>query len=218
LTFRGAANGEEAPIRVIQGPHTKIQGDYPGTGANDRVSIDPVNGEYYMFSTPNQILVFDRAANGDVPPKRILGGPNTLIQGRSASGVDPIRNLLVVNSRGKMMIFDRTANGNVKPKAIIAGPNSGMGSIGSFQVYPPKGLIIAGGQGGFIGAWSVEDTGDVPPRFKLPAKQITDYDPLGIALDPVHKEVIFSAAANERSRPNSGIMSAIITFSWPEIF
>ena len=84
---------------MIQGPHTQIQGDYPGTGANDRVSVDPVNGEYYMFSTPNQILVFDRTANGDVAPKRVLGGSNTLIQGRSASAVDPIRNLLIVNSR-----------------------------------------------------------------------------------------------------------------------
>src|ERR1700719_2020347 len=79
LIFRGGANGEEAPIRVIQGPHTQIQGNFPGTGANDRVSVDPENGEYYLFSTPNQILVFDRTGNGDVAPKRILGGPNTLI-------------------------------------------------------------------------------------------------------------------------------------------
>src|ERR1700752_4271304 len=50
LMFRGGANGEEPPVRVIQGPHTQIQGDYPGTGANDRVSVDPVNGEDYMFS------------------------------------------------------------------------------------------------------------------------------------------------------------------------
>jgi len=218
LTFRGGASGEEPPIRVIQGPHSQIQGDYPGTGANDRVSIDPVNGEYYLFSTPNQILVFDRTGNGDVAPKRILGGPNTLIQGRSASGVDPVRNLLLVNSRGKMMIFDRTASGNVKPKAVITGPKSQMGTVETFQVYPPKGLVIAGGQGAFIGAWSVENPGDVPPLFKLPAKAITDYEPLGIAIDPAHKEVMFVAAASARSHPKSGIMAAVMTFSWPEIF
>src|SRR6516162_998432 len=218
LTFRGGANGEEPPIRVIQGPHTQIQGDYPGTGANDRVSVDPVNGEYYMFSTPNTILVFDRMGNGDVAPKRALGGPNTLIQGRAPSGVDPIRDLLFVNSRGRMLIFDRTASGNVKPKAMIAGPKSGMGNIQTFQVYPPKGLVIAGGQGGIIGAWKEEDIGDVPPRFKLPAKEITDYIPLSLAIDPDHKEVMFVAAANAQSQPKSGIMNTIMTFSWPEIF
>jgi hypothetical protein len=218
LTFRGGASGEEAPIRVIQGPHTQIEGDYPGTGANDRVSVDSVNGEYYMFGTPNQILVFDRNGNGDVAPKRILGGPNTQIQGRSGAQVDPIRNLLFVNSRGKMLVFDRTASGNVKPKAIIAGPKSGMAGLNTFQVYPAKGLIIAGGQGGFIGAWSEEEYGDVPPKFKLPAKQLTDYEPLSVALDPDHKELMFVAAASARTQPKNGIMAAVMTFSWPEIF
>jgi hypothetical protein len=117
-----------------------------------------------------------------------------------------------------MLIFDRTANGNVKPKAMIAGPKSGMGNIQTFQVYPPKGLVIAGGQGGIIGAWKEEDIGDVPPRFKLPAKEITDYIPLSLAIDPDHKEVMFVAAANAQSQPKSGIMNTIMTFSWPEIF
>ena len=81
-----------------------------------------------------------------------------------------------------------------------------------------KGLIITGGQGGFIGAWSVEDNGDAAPRMRIPAKQVTGYGALGIALDPAHKEIMLSAAANERSRPASGIMNTIITFSWPEIF
>ena len=51
-----------------------------------------------------------------------------------------------------------------------------MGFIDSFQVYPPKVLIITGGQGGFIGAWSVEDNGDAAPRMRIPAKQLTGYD------------------------------------------
>ena len=42
LTFRGDANGEEAPVRVIQGPRTQIQGtDYDG---NDQMSFDEVHG------------------------------------------------------------------------------------------------------------------------------------------------------------------------------
>src|SRR5580704_18941748 len=43
LIFRGGANGEEAPIRVIQGPHTQIQGS--PTGANAILSIDEVNDD-----------------------------------------------------------------------------------------------------------------------------------------------------------------------------
>ena len=43
LTFRGAANGEEAPIRYIQGDKTQIK----GVGATGKVSIDAVHNEIY---------------------------------------------------------------------------------------------------------------------------------------------------------------------------
>ncbi len=215
LTFRGAANGEEPPIRVIHGPHTRIQGT--AGGGNDRVSIDASNNEIYIPVVPNAILVFDRNANGDVAPKRILTGPDTQIRGMASVAVDPVHNVLVANTNNSMLIFDRTASGNTKPKAVIQGPKSGMANISSFQVYAPKGWIIAGGQAGFIGAWSVEDNGDVAPRWKIPVQQLTGYVASGIALDPVHKEMILSAAG-QRVRPPSGIANTVITFSWPEIF
>ena len=100
---------------------------------------------------------------------------------------------------------------------MIEGPKSGVANISSFQVYASKGLIIAGGQGGVIGAWSIEDNGDVPPRWRIPVQQLTGYVASGIALDPVHKEMILSCAG-QRVRPPSGIANTILTFSWPEIF
>ena len=66
LSFRGGANGEEPPLRVIQGPHTQIKGT--ARGANDKVSVDPANNEIYIPIDPGAILVFDRTANGDVAP------------------------------------------------------------------------------------------------------------------------------------------------------
>ena len=124
---------------------------------------------------------------------------------------------IIANTNNSLLIFDRTASGNTKPKAVIQGPNSGLANISSFQVYAPKGWILAGGQGGFIGAWSVDDSGDVAPRWKIPVQQLTGYVASGIALDPAHKEMILSAAG-QRVRPTSGIMNTVITFSWPEIF
>ena len=215
LSFRGGASGEEAPLRVIQGPHTEIQG--PAALGNDRVSVDPVNNEIYIPVVPNSVLVFDRTANGDVAPKRVLTGPDTQIRGMPSVAIDPVHNVLVANEGNSLLIFDRTANGNTKPKKVIRGPKSGVASISSFQIYAPKGWIIAGGQGGFIGAWSIEDDGDVPPRWKIPMQTLTGYTASGIALDPAHKEMILSAAG-QRVRPPSGIANTVITFSWPEIF
>jgi hypothetical protein len=220
LTFKGDASGEEPPSRVIQGPHTQIKGT--AGGGNDKVSVDPVNNEIYIPIDTAKVLVFDRMANGDVAPKRVLGGPDTLIRGVSAVAIDPVHNILAVNSGGAMLIFDRTASGNTKPKAVIRGPKSGMATISSFQIYAPKGEIIAGcdaavASSSSLCAWSIDDNGDIPPRSKIPVRQLTGFAASGVALDPVHKEVMLSAAG-QRERPTRGIMNTVITFSWPEIF
>ena len=223
LIFRGAANGEERPIRVIQGPHTQILGT--AAGGLDKVSVDPVNDEILLPIAPAGLLIFPRDANGDVPPKRALSGPDTQIRGISPVTVDTVNDRLVINSGGALLIFDRTASGNTKPRAVIQGPKSSTASISTIQVYPPKGWIVAGcdraagmaGSSPAICAWSINDNGDAAPRWKIPVQQITGYSPSGIALDPAHKEIIMSAAG-QRLRPPSGIMNSVITFSWPEIF
>jgi hypothetical protein len=220
LFFKGDANGETPPARVIQGPHTRIDG--PPDLGNDRVTVDPVNDEVYVPAVPSSILVFDRKATGDVPPKRVLTGPDTGFQasgirGMATVAVDAIHNVLVVNHANQLLIFDRTASGNTKPLRVISGPNSGVGQISSFQIYAPKGWILANGQGGFIGVWSIEDNGDIPPRWKIPVQQLTGYTASGIALDPAHEEVLLSCAG-QRARPRDGIANAVLTFSWPEIY
>ena len=220
LIFKGSANGEEPPIRMIQGPHTQI------LGVTNMVGVDPENNEILVPSLPAAILVFDQEANGDVAPKRVLSGPDTGIRPvRDLTGespgqahVDSKRNLLVVNSGGKLLIYDRTANGNAKPKAVISGVGASSG-YNSFQISP-KGWIIAGCDGGSICGWSLDENGQTTLRSKIPFLEITGYQHSGIALDPAHKEIIFSAAAQRlpNPRPTSGIMNAVVTFSWPEVF
>ena len=218
LTFRGDANGEEAPIRTIQGPRTQIQGtDYDG---NDQMAFDEVHGEIYIPVAGNKILTFARDASGDVAPLRVLGGPDTEIRGSARGharvGVDPVHNLLVVTSTGAgspgggaaLLIFDRTANGNVKPRSVIRGPKTQVGGGSAAHVSAEKGWIIAGCGGSSVCAWSIDDSGDVPPRWKIPVQQIAGVAPSGIALDPAHKEVIIT----------SGNRNRVMTFSWPEVF
>ena len=45
LTFRGAINGEESPIRYIQGPLTKLQDP-------DHAEVDPVHNEPRRSARP----------------------------------------------------------------------------------------------------------------------------------------------------------------------
>src|SRR5207302_3625179 len=72
MTFRGGTNGEEAPIRVIQGLKT-------GLVYTDQLDADPIHNEIFVpMRGPNGgvISVFDRTAQGNVAPIRILEGPD----------------------------------------------------------------------------------------------------------------------------------------------
>ena len=217
ITFRGGANGEEAPIRVIQGPLTQLR-------APDRLDVDAVHNEIFV---PEgwAVLVFQRGAQGNVAPIRILKGPADAPFGASSVAVDPVNNLLVVGGsagRGqtRLFVFNRTDEGNATPKAIIGGPKSGLRSIGGpFAVYPPKGEIIVSVRGGgeyadmssdeaFVGVWSTQDNGDVPPKYKIGGPKGVLRMPRGVTLDPKNKAMMVS---DKR-------LNAALTFSFPEMF
>ena len=212
LTFRGGATGEEAPIRVIQGPHTQLE-------APERLDVDYVNNEI-IVPLGESILVFPRGQNGDVAPIRVLKGPNTTL-GAEAVGVDTVRNLLVAAGVGKdglfFRIFNRTAQGDTKPLRMIGGKNSKFGRLcGPFDMYSPKGGIIATGRGpgllaseeAFMGIWSDEDNGDVPPRWTIGGPHGIFRMPRGVAIDEKHKSII---ASDKR-------LNSVLTFYFPEAF
>ena len=74
-------------------------------------------------------------------------------------------------------------------------------------MYPPKGLLIGSCSGGSICAWNLDDKEDTP-RSRIPAQQLTGVQFSGLALDPMHREIILP----------SGGRNVIMTFSWPEVF
>jgi len=223
LTFRGGANGEEAPIRIIQGNKTGIM----AVGALDKVTIDAEHGEYYI-TTPNQeVLVYDRLATGNAEPIRRLKGPDTGLKvgqqkdgiftgkgGNPKIGVDSMHNLLLVpvsdytntsQSVGerKVLVFDRTAVGNTKPRAVMY-----TGGIGA--IYAPKQRLINHNRAkGHLEIWNIPANGEVrQPIMTIPCPLEERADGGVMDLDPVHKEVIMATAAG----------NTIVTYYVPEAF
>jgi DNA-binding beta-propeller fold protein YncE len=238
LVFRGGANGEEAPIRIIQGPHTELDGPA-------RVEVDPIHNEIIVPNS-NSILVFPREANGDIAPIRVLRGPDTRLHRADSVAVDPVHDLLIAaitkfqglrgmggganqgwsagwtetaggEETGGLLIFNRTDQGNVKPRAVIQGPRTGLLIPEQLQAYPPRDWIIAAQSSDtrtpepdntFVGVWSIHDSGDVPPRWKIGGLKSGIKKPRGVALNPANKELI---VADMRR-------NAVLTFYFPEIF
>lgn len=223
LTYRGAANGEEPPIRVIQGPHS-------GLDAPEHLDVDPVHNEIFVPTRYGAVLVFPRDGKGrdsknDVAPIRILRGPNTMLSGDAPIAVDPVHNLLLVGAsagRGqtRLLIFNRTDSGDAAPKAVIGGPKSHIyGFGGPFTVNPSKGEIIVSVRGpgpfaelsseeAFVGVWKITDNGDVPPQWTIGGPHGILRMPRGIALDPKNKNMLVS---DKR-------LNAVLTFHFPEMF
>lgn len=215
LTFRGGANGEEPPLRMIQGPQTKLRDP-------DRLDVDYVHNEIYV-PMDGEILVFPRDGNGDVAPIRAIKSSGEARIG-DAVAVDTVHNVVVAEGRvgrqPEFLIFNRTDDGAVQPKATIGGPKSRFRSLGGpFAVYPPKGEIIASIRGGgeyaelasdesFVGVWSISDHGDVPPKWTVGGPYGVMQMPRGITLDPKNKSMIVS---DKR-------LNAVLTFYFPEMF
>lgn len=121
LIFRGGASGAEAPVRVIQGPCTRLLVPHA-------VSLDLEHHEILVASlTGRSIAVFAWNANGNVAPLRYIHGPKTQLNHVVGIGVDPAKNLMAVANAEEVLIFNRTDNGDVAPRAKIAGPHTGIG-------------------------------------------------------------------------------------------
>lgn len=240
LTFKGDAKGSDAPIRVIQGPKTRILGP-------DTLYMDAVHDEIVSDSGNESILVFPRLAEGDVAPLREIGGPKTHLSNIFGVAVDPVRNLIVVANRedrprederammekgewtgDELLIFDRLAEGDVVPKAIIKGPRTGMIKIRQVEVDPDMGHIFATiknnfenydidaawpspwnpSKPGFIAVYDITANGDVPPKgvIKGPASQLVW--PAGVAFNRADREIYAV----------DSVSNALFTFVMPEFF
>jgi len=218
LTFAGGASGEEAPLRVIQGPLTELRG-------GSKLEIDTVHNELFVPENDN-IKVYNLLANGNVAPIRILKGPDTML-GADSVTVDPVHDrMIVVGSLGsekipennRILIFDRMAQGNAKPLAVITGPNTGLHGTFGVRVYPKTGFFAVSMDGPdttarptvptYVGIWNISDRGDVAPRYTVGGPYGKLQLPRGVDFDPKNKALLVS----------DKILNAVLTYSVPEIF
>lgn len=230
LVFRGSANGNEPPIRVIQGPCTRLVVPHA-------VSLDLEHHEILVASLSNRaIAVFPWDADGNVSPIRYISGPKTRLGHVVGLGVDTTSNLLAVANSEEILIFNRTDNGDVAPLGEIKGPHTGIGDEPwELQIYKSRiflatsnhlhinvysGVTLKDGYNkppedpwlnpelGFIGVWNMKDRGDVPPHaiIKGPFSQVLH--PTGLALNPKDGEIYVT----------DSIRNGLFTYLVPDFF
>jgi len=205
--FRGGANGDEAPLRMIMGPDVKVPNF-------DNLAIDSVHREIFVGDGPRRkIFVFNLDATGNSAPIRELVGPDTRLpysHSTFAPSIDPVHNLLFVGGGGGILVFNRTDSGNTKPMRIIRAPKNIAGrGPGTPVVDPESGLLFSTynsdppaakgsrlennqevnddydqySEHSYLGVWSIYDNGEVAPRWAIAG------GPNGIMRDPVGRMV-----------------------------
>jgi DNA-binding beta-propeller fold protein YncE len=187
LVFDRLANGDVAPKRKIGGLKTDFR-DIVG------IAVDPVANVIVAANRsaggPNGLYIFDRLADGDVAPIRHIGGMNTGVVGR-------FRQLKLDTERGMIYVAvqafrhqpptpQKEADLYTNEKALTAlRAQAGRGE-GDDDTVDSEG---GGDTAGFIGAWSITDDGDVPPRMIIrgPATKSGGFG--GVAINPKNGEV-----------------------------
>lgn len=113
------ADGDVAPLRVIQGPKSQL--DWPM-----HVAVDSEHGEVLVANAGgSSVTVFRVTDNGDVAPVRTLKGPRTGLKNPVGIFVDNKNDELVVSDlrTHAASVFRRTANGDTAPLRVIrSGP------------------------------------------------------------------------------------------------
>jgi DNA-binding beta-propeller fold protein YncE len=116
------ANGDTAPLRVIQGPKTQL--NWPGT-----MALDPDTGDLYVADDNAQsLLVFrGRTDAGDVAPVRVIAGNKTGLSYPVGLTIDTRnKELWAVNlGNSSATVYPLDANGNVVPlRKIRSAPSN----------------------------------------------------------------------------------------------
>lgn len=152
--YRSTAEGDEEPLRFIQGPNTGLA-DPHGVVVdieNDEIFVAN-HGHWHQEETggqwteppvdsggtgslgsstgkflPPSITVYSRRAAGDAAPLRTIQGSQTGLNWPHGVYLDTVSGQIVVTNTGddSVLFFDKKANGNVAPVRVIRGPTTGL--------------------------------------------------------------------------------------------
>jgi 6-phosphogluconolactonase (cycloisomerase 2 family) len=123
--YRLQANGDEAPLRIIQGPKTGL--DWPGA-----LAVDQDTGDLYVANDMGQdLIVFHSGDQGDVAPSRTIKGSGTGLSYPVGVFVDSKNKEVWATNIGNSSatVYPLMANGDVAPLRIIRSAEDGKQSL-----------------------------------------------------------------------------------------
>ncbi|MEW6278668.1 MAG: hypothetical protein AB1758_08615 [Candidatus Eremiobacterota bacterium] len=186
LRFAGASalDGDVAPAAVIEGADTRLSS--PGF-----LFLDQSNDRLYVANTGgNNLLVYDQAStlNGNIPPTRVLEGPNTTLSGPVHAVLDSTRDALYVSNpgRGALLAFSNASGiqGDVAPVRTVTGTDTRLSSNGMLRLDGDR-LYVANTGGSSVLVFDPASTanGSPFPTRRLEGRNTRLSSPGAVELD-----------------------------------
>src|SRR5262249_42682347 len=121
----------------------------------------------------------DRLSNGDVAPKRFIGGPNSKLAHFRQVTIDP--------ETGNIFLAQQNTRMKQMEAYVLEKPRDGFTEKDDEDEDSDSGRLD---QMGFIALYAPEDDGDIPPRAIIKGPGIRFAGAAGVALNPKRKEII----------------------------
>ena len=173
VVFRKMAEGEEKPLRQIDGERTQLEDPHgfaldPKTNLLFVANYGNARTEKAGSGTyqPPSISVYPRDAAGNVAPLRVIEGDKTQLNWPAGMVVDPGRGLVFVANDGghSVLAFKVTDEGNVAPTHVITGPKTNLKNPTGVAVDLPAGELWVSSFGNHAASvFALDANGDVPP-------------------------------------------------------
>ncbi len=170
VTFKKNAKDLDGPVRLLQGPKTRMADPHG-------IAVDPKTDLIYV-------------TNWGTVNERQAGGPP-----RFGHALWPIGRNNNIPGTGRfeppsITVFRKDASGDVAPLRVIQGPKTGLDWPTSIAVHPDRGeLFVANDTADTVTVYRTTDNGDVAPIRVLKGPKSMIKNPTGVALDLVHNEL-----------------------------
>jgi hypothetical protein len=175
--FAPGADGNSAPVQVIQGPHT-------GLNYSAAIAVDAAGLIYVGNAEGGPILVFSADATGDIQPIRRIGRASDIGDAidiaLDASGTIYVADATIAKG---VLVYGPAAADGAPPDRVIAGPMTGLSEPMAVAVDSTGRVLVSERHGlqqpGTVSIFANDADGNVAPETVL-----SNVAGMGIAIAP----------------------------------
>ena len=179
VVYRKGASGEDAPLRMLQGEHTRLADPHG-------IALDPKRG--VMFVTNHGSVHQSSVDSADFLSAKEKEERAKLVNW-------PLDRDFAVPGSGQTLspsitVYAKNATGDAAPLRVIQGPKTGLNWPTGIAVDPNRGdVYVTNDTTDSILVFGADASGDVAPKRVLKGPKTGLRNPTGLALDLQHNEL-----------------------------